>query len=145
MKAYTVHNLWVCQITGQAMAQISFGIDNELKAFNNPFPNLEFATTYLAKSKRDWFLSCLEKFVNHKKQIIESSNPDQQKQKALEVCVTVYNDFCNKSLESSVKRFLTGKQFFETILPNPNNNSFKSSQENLSELIKFCETETLKK
>lgn len=142
MKAYTVHNLWVCKITGQSMAQVSFSINDELQTVHSPFPSLEFANTYLAKSKRDWFLTALEKFVMHKKQIIESSHPDEKKQKALLVCITVYNDFCNKSLETSVKRFLNGKSFFEAILPNPNNSSFKSSESNLAELIKFCETET---
>ena len=141
MKAYTVHKFYVCQITGEVNAQISFGITEDLETLEKPFPNVEFANAHIGKAKRDWFLFALEKFVNHKKQVIENSQPDANKQKALQVCLSVYNDFCVKGLDTIAKRFLAGKAYFETILPNNNNNSYNSSKENLNELIKFCETE----
>jgi hypothetical protein len=137
MKAYTVHNFWVCQITNAVIAQISF--DNE--AFDKPMPSVEFAKNYITKSKRDWFLNSLEKFINHKKQIINNSQVSPEKQKALTVCGIAYDDFCNKSLDNIAKRFLNGKQYYEAILPHPSNSSFESSQANLNELIKFCQTE----
>lgn len=137
MKAYTVHKFWVCQITGQVNAQISF----DKEEFEKPLPTIEVAKNYILKSKRDWFLSSLEKFVNHKKQVIENSQVSPEKQKALQVCLQAYNDFCIKSLDTIAKRFLIGKAYFETILPHNSNNSYNSSKENLNELIKFCETE----
>lgn len=140
MKAYTVHNFWVCQITNAVIVQISF----DAEVFDKHLPNVEFANNYISKSKRDWFLNSLEKFINHKKKVIENSQVSAEKQKALIVCSNAYNDFCNKSLETIVKRFIGGKDYFAAILPHPSNSSFENSQANLNELIKFCETELKK-
>ncbi len=141
IKAYTVHRYWLCQITGEVIAQISFAIGDENVACEKVFPTQQFANDYIYKSKRDWFLMSLEKFVNHKKQIIEA-NADATKQNALQVCLNAYNDFITKGLDTISKRFLSGKTYFESILPHSNNASHKGSREALNELIKFCETET---
>lgn len=135
MKAYTVHRLYVCQLTAEVLAQISF----DEKAFEKPLPTIEYADNYLRTSKRDWFLSSLEKFINHKKQIVANSQVSEEKQKALNICVEAYAVYCNKTLDNIVGGFLRGKKYFEAILPHPSNNSFESSQNNLNELIKFCE------
>ena len=139
MKAYTVNRYWVCQTTNEVMAQISF---NEL-AFEKFFPSIEFANTYIAKEKRDWFLIALEKFISHKKQIIDNSQVSEEKQKSLAMCLDAHTKFCTKSLENIVSGFLKGKAHFETILPHSSNDSYTSSKSNLDELIKFCELETL--
>lgn len=144
MKAYTVNRFWLCQITGEVMAQISFSIGEIEKAYEKFFPSVDYAKTYIAKEKRDWFLQAIEKYVNHKKQIIDNSQVSPEKQKALTVCSVAANDFMHKSLESICERFLKGKQYFEAILPHPTNPSFESSLNNLNELIKFCETEVKK-
>lgn len=140
MKAYTVNRFWLCQITSEVMAQISF---NEI-AYEKFFPSAEFANTYIAKEKRDWFLMAIEKYVSHKKQIIDNSQVPEEKQKALAVCLEASKVYCDKSLETIVASFLKGKKYFEAILPHSTNPSFESSQNNLNELIKFCETETKK-
>lgn len=139
MKAYTVNRLWICKLTGEVMAQISFSIGEIEKAYEKFFPTVEFANTYIAKEKRDWFLEALEKYINHKKQIFANSQVSEEKQKALNICVEAYAVYCNKSLDNIVGGFLRGKKYFEAILPHPSNNSFESSQNNLNELIKFCE------
>lgn len=143
IKAYTVHRYWLCQITGEVIAQISFSLGDQSDACEKLFPTQQFANDYIYKAKRDWFLIALENFVMHKKQIIEA-NADATKQKALQVCLNAYNDFCNKGLETITKRFLDGKKYFDAILPHSNNASHQSSIETLNELIKFCETETKK-
>jgi len=142
MKAYTIHKFWVCQITGEVMAQISFCIGEVVQAYEKFFPTVEFANTYIAKEKREWFLAALEKFINHKEQVIKNGAKDENKSKALQACINAYADFQVKPLETITERFLKGKVYFQTILPNPNNPSHKSSESNLAELIKFCETET---
>ena len=145
IKAYTVHRYWLCQVTGEVMAQISFSIGEVKEAFEKFFPSQQFANDYINKSKRDWFLMVLEKYVNHKKQIIETTTTqDPNKQKALNICLDAYNDFLNKGLDTITKRFLSGKTYFETILPHSNNPSHTSSVETLNELIKFCDNENKK-
>lgn len=144
MKAYTVNRFWLCQMTGEVMAQISFSIGELEKAYEKFFPSVDFANTYIAKEKRDWFLQAIEKYVNHKKQIIDNSQVSEEKQKALAVCLEASKVYCDKSLETIVASFLKGKKYFELILPHNSNSSFESSQNNLNELIKFCETESKK-
>lgn len=140
MKAYTIHKFYVCQITKEVIAQISFNDE----AFDKILPTIEFANTYIGKSKRDWFLQSLETFISHKKKIIEHSQVSEEKQKALSVCIQAYTAYCEKSLETIVAGFLKGKKYFETILPHQSNDSHESSLNNLNELIKFCEQETIK-
>jgi hypothetical protein len=135
MKAYTVHRLYVCQLTAEVIAQISF----DEVALDKQLPTIEYADNYLRESKRQWFLTSLEKFINHKKQIVANSQVSEEKQKALNICVEAYSVYCNKTLDYIVNGFLKGKKYFEGILPHPSNNSFYSSQNNLNELIKFCE------
>lgn len=143
MKAYTVNRFWLCQMTGEVMAQISFSIGEIEKAYEKFFPSVDFANTYIAKEKREWFLAAIEKYVNHKKQIIDNSQVPEEKQKALAICLEAYKVYCDKSLETIVAGFLKGKKHFELILPHNSNPSFESSQNNLNELIKFCESENI--
>ncbi len=140
IKVYTIHNYFICALTGQVFSQISFNGSPHDKTF----PSVEYAKNFLQKSKKDWFLQSLEDFVNHKKLIINNSQVSPEKQKALQVCIEAYNTYCNKSLEAITSGFLRGKKYFEAILPHTSNDSHESSLNNLNELIKFCETESNK-
>lgn len=144
IQAYTIKNYWLCQISGNVVAEITYCLADAVNEYKKRFANKTEADLYIQKEKRDWLLGAIEKFLTHKKQVIESSAPDAQKQKALQACLNSYADFGTKRLETITQRLLNGKSYFESILPNPNNNSYKSSAENLSEIIKFCEFETKK-
>ena len=139
IQAYKVHRYWVCAITGEVMAQLSFGLKEAVQTFEKFFPDREFAKNYILKAKKDWFLMALEDYILHKKKIIESTPPNAERQKALAVCLNAYHDYNTLGLEMIAKRFVTGITFFEIILPSPNNNSYESSKHNLNELITFCE------
>lgn len=139
IQAYKVHNYWICAVTSEVIANISFKIKDEIQYVEKHFPDKDFAKNYILKSKKIWFLASLEDYINHKKMIIESSNTVPERAKALSVCINAYNDYQNLGLDMIAKRFVTGKTFFEIILPNPNNNSYESSKHNLTELIAFCE------
>jgi hypothetical protein len=144
IQAYTIQHYWICQVTGQVVAKVSFCINEGIKEYEKLFPSNEAAQTFLKKERRDWFLTALEKYIQNKKQIIESATPDATKQKALQVCLTSYDSYLPIGINTIAERFLKGKQYYEAILPNPNNNSYESSQNNLNELIKFCELQTKK-
>lgn len=140
IKAYTVQRYWVCQLVGEVMAQVSFAIKDNVVAYEKFFPSREFAAAYINKEARDWFLQCLEDYVNHKKKIITSAHPEQLE--AVNKCWDAYVHFEKLGIEKITQQFLKGYSFYEKILPHPNNASHQSSVATLGELKLFCETFT---
>jgi len=144
MKAYTVHKFFVCQITGSVFVEVSFQINEDLKVLLYPFSNADNANAYLRKEKRDWLLGCLEKFVQHKRHIIEVSNSEEKK-KELTVCLDALIAYEKMETETICKKFVNGIKYFQSILPGPQNGSYQNSIDNLNEIKKFCETELTQK
>lgn len=142
MKAYTTHKLYQCLISGHVLAEVSFSISGPLKAYLHPFSNIETATAYLAKEKRDWLLPCLENFVQHKRHIIEAQPQTAQAViESLRICTEALLKYQDMATETICTKFLKGFAHFQNILPYEGNPSYQSSVENLRELKKFCETE----
>lgn len=142
MRAYTIHRFFVCEITGNAMAEISMSQNDELKCHLHTFKSKENALAYLEGEKRDWFLFCVENYVNHKKKIIEASgNTNQTITASLKLCDDALKVYFTKGVKTIAKSFVNGFKHFENILPSHNNPSYESSIHNLTELKKFCDTE----
>ncbi len=138
IKAYTIHRYWVEQTIGEIMAQISFALKGKDVAHEKFFPSKEFAKAYIDKEARQWFLQALEDYINHKKQIINASHPEQLE--AVNKCWAAYVSFEGYSIEKIITQFNKGYVWFEKILPHPNNASHQSSFLTLQELKTFCST-----
>lgn len=138
MKAYTIHKFYECKLTGNVLAEVSFALNEGLKTFLHPFTNINNAKSYIEKEKRTWFLSAMEKYVHHKKHIIETGNHTPQFE-ALRICLQALAEYENKSTENACKLFMKGFKYFDAILPATTNSSHLTSAENLKELQLFCE------
>ena len=141
MRAFTIHHLYECKITGAVMAEYSFTLNEGLTVGHKPFTSMELATSYLHKSKRDWILNAVELFVRHKEHIINSWH-DTNKNHSLELCKQGNAKYPEMGLKQICTAILKGKNHFNNILPLTGNPSFESSANNLAEIIRFCENET---
>jgi hypothetical protein len=140
MKAYNLNHFWHDLITGKYMVEFIFGCPGQdVVIKERQFDNKESAERYVYSCKLSWVKICIEKYIHHKKHIIEANGSQHQKN-ALEHCLSFYNDIEAKAcgVETICKRFLKGKSAFEAILPSQNNASYQSSVNNLNEIIKFC-------
>ena len=141
MKAFKLHHLYQDTITGGAMACFSFAQSKEERYTEKTFESIDIARQYIYSTKKDWLLNCIEAFVLHKKRIWENIPTATQQNNCVRICLDTYNEFAGQSLEKICRRVLKGQQFYENILPNPNNDSRQSSVENLKEIIAFCKNE----
>jgi len=139
-KHFTIHRYWVCKLSNEVMAQISFIMKDKLVTLNNFYPSVEFAKADISQDARQWFLQVLEDYINHKRQIITAAHPEQME--ALNKCWGALVDFEKFSLEKIISQFQKGFPFFEKILPHENNASHQSSVTTLNELKKFCDSFT---
>ena len=140
MKAFKLHHLYEDTITGSALACFSMSQTNEDRFHEKSFDSLSIAKSYIYSCKRDWLLHCLEKFILHKKRIWDNST-NVAAQNNVRICYDSYVTFEGQSLETICKRIIKGYAYYESILPNPNNDSYASSSENLKEIISFCNSE----
>ncbi|MFI5141933.1 MAG: hypothetical protein ACHQII_06215 [Bacteroidia bacterium] len=140
MRAFKLHHLYECSITGKALACFSMSQTNEDRYHEKTLDNIEQAKMYIRSTKKDWLLSCIEKFILHKKKIWDNTN-NATALNNVRICLHTYNEFSGQSLEKICKRVLDGQQYYEGILPNPNNDSHTSSVENLKEILSFCKNE----
>lgn len=136
--AYHINRLYECKLTGNCVAETSFAYSEERQiATVIPLSNYDRAVAYLDKEARDWFLLCLENFVNHKKHIItDDTHPQWANLKTCELALEAYQKYQTNKI---CFKFLRGYNHFVGILPHPNNNSFASSEHDLKELKNFCE------
>lgn len=141
MKAYTIHKLYTCQLTGAVLAEISFATKEAVTACLHPFTNMANAEAYLTKEARDWFLPNLEGYVNHKRHIIQAqAQTPQAVIESLRVCTEAIAKYETMPLQKICAGFLRGYAHFSNILPNPNNGSHQQSVEALAQLRAFCES-----
>jgi hypothetical protein len=116
-------------------------VDGQPTEVNRTFTDFESAKRHIEANQRDWLLGELDKFVNHKRHIIEGGNHGNQLA-ALKVVDSAIADFHTKqcSLRTICERVLKGIGWFEAILPVAQNPSHESSRLTLRELHTFCET-----
>lgn len=137
MKAYSVNSFFVCKITGAVVTEIQYTIDGENCVYLKNFTNEENANAYIYREKKDWLLNTLEKFVHHKKHIIQNNN-DSAKAQALEICFDALKKFQPCNLKAICGSFIRGQKHFEAILPAPSNPSYESSAQVLTAIVGFC-------
>lgn len=139
IKAYTIKNIYVCQLTGISLANVEFkSPDGQPQAYTTfPHSNIDSLKVYLKKEAREWFLNSLETYIRHKEKVYAGSS-DQNIIASIQTCNNALGKFLNLSLESIQSSFLRGEKHFRAILPNPSNNSRSSSEANLNELVNFC-------
>ena len=137
MKAFKLNHLYECTLTGTALACFSMSQTNEERYYEKTLDNIDQAKQYIASTKKDWLLCCLEKFVLHKKKIWDNTN-NAAAINNVRICLVTYNEFSGQSVEKICKRVLAGQQYYEGIIPSPNNDSHESSVQNLKEILKFC-------
>lgn len=138
IKAFEVTKKYQDLLADKVLCSFSFAIKDQEVTTDKEFPNLGTCNAYLEKAGRDWFLGCLEDYVNHKKHIIESGN-HQDQMPALETCMNAVAAYYKMELKNIIPKFLNGRNWFVKILPSDNNPSYKNSLINLQELIQFCE------
>ena len=140
MKAFKLHNLYQDTISQKALAVFSMSQTKEVCFTEKTFDNIDIAKQYIYSCKKDWLLNCLEKFILHKKQIWHNSN-NAVAQNSVRICYDTYLNFEGQILEKICKRVVAGADYFNNILPSPNNDSHQSSVENLKEIMSFCNNE----
>lgn len=129
-------------LTQNVKVDYSFCIGTEQKTISMEFENLYSYQKYINGSKRDWFLGCLENWVNHKKHIIEGGK-HQEQIPALNICNQALNHYQKIETDKIFKLFLKGFSYFEKLLPNPQNHSFETSQQDLQKLKSFAKENQL--
>lgn len=137
IKAYHINRFYECKISGACLAEVSFKMKDEPRTFLHPLSSVDSAVAYLDKEARDWFLPCLENFVNHKKHIISTEQHPQWKN--LQTCQMALQHYEKYETNKICHKFLIGYTHFVGILPHPHNDSFESSEHDLKELKTFCE------
>jgi hypothetical protein len=116
-------------------------VDGQPTNVSRTFTDFESAKRHIEANQRDWLLGELDKFVNHKRHIIEGGNHGNQLA-ALKVVDNAIADFHarQRSLRTICECLLRGFNWFEEILPVAKNPSHQGSRENLAEIKNFCET-----
>lgn len=140
MKAFTINSFFVCRVTGRVISEYSYQGSDGFTVVHKDFSSEQNAVAHIEKHKRDWFLQCLEKFIHHKRHIIEAANTTE-KADALEKCLKALVLYETKSLKTICESFLNGLKYYQAIMPSPGNPSAANSADNLTELIKFCQAE----
>lgn len=138
MRAYKVHRLYVCQISGEVLAEISFQLTGELVAEIKPFSNQENALAHIYRARRTWLLTALEVYIFHKRHIIQSNN-DTTKIQSLDICLQALAKYQDMGLKKICEGILKGRNHFLNILPVLTNQSYAGSSTNLKEIFSFCE------
>lgn len=141
MKAFTINRLYICQLSGEAYVEYSWQANGEPQTETKHFSSLANAKAYLIKHAKDWFMVCLERYIHHKKHIIDLS-PNVDQKKALETCQNALLAYETMELATIAKKFTGGIKFFRDILPGYSNPSRPGSEANLAELENFCKTQT---
>jgi hypothetical protein len=101
----------------------------------------ENVSRYVQSSKQKWVLSALEKWVHHKKYIIEKGKgaTDLARLQAIGRAFIALEMLQNKTLETVCSQIIKGKETFRSILPHPANPSFNNSEAQLEMIFRFCE------
>lgn len=137
MKAYTVWYIWKDTLSNKVLAEFSFALVNrhELQK-QRLFDSVEQCQNYLLGDKLTWFRTCIEDFL--------TMNKDQKENQHYKMCEEYYNVISDKSisLKKLCNSFLRGLEHFTGILPAVGTVNHEKQQENLRELIKFCNQET---
>ncbi len=137
MKAFTVHKFQVCRLTGCTLIEASYAhSENDVAVIKTEFTSPETALHYIRANAKTWFTTQLQKFVTHKVHIIQNESSDQHK--ALKACQDLVKAFTELHVFEISMRFLKNTERFESILPHPENKSYKSSIENLNQLKQFA-------
>lgn len=139
MKRFVIKSRLMNLDTNEVIINYEFAISKELVSKEERFGDLWSANTYLMISMRDWILSVLDIYINHKRIIIEAGKHTNQVT-ALQRCHDAVGLFVNgrKSLDTICDQVLKGESFFRAILPNPNNDSWARSNTDLTEILTFC-------
>jgi hypothetical protein len=116
---------------------------SETKKINETFATKENALRRLAEEKRTYFLLRLEKFVAHKKYILENS-PGHKSQHLKWLAINHLQQFItyannNYTLAEICKKTLEAKTMLENILPSFKNNSYNSSTTELQHILQFSQ------
>jgi hypothetical protein len=121
---------------------ISFAYPGTVSSIEKTFDFPEEAARFVIINKRQWLIYALEKWVSHKRNIIEA-NKDLTKHQALKDVLTCLEVFSvnRKSLETICQTVVRGENKFRAIMPSVNNTSYNSSLEKLNYLIDFCKNE----
>lgn len=140
MQPYKVNTFFVCQITGAVVTEISYTLNGEDHVYLKNLSSLENATNYIRGEKKTWLLTTLEKFLHHKKHIIEA-NSDAAKKNSLDLCFNALQKYQAFTIIDICKAILKGKTHFENVLPGNTNPSYENSTKILTAVIAFCEAE----
>lgn len=141
MKAFTINHLWIDTKSPMCRAEFTFAItDGQPIMFDRVFANRNEADLHLYSSMLTWLRDVVDKYIHHKKHIIDAGTPTPQVKEALQMCLEFQTKMYEKqlSIKSICQGILRGKQYFEAILPSPNNPSYQNSVNNLNELLTFC-------
>jgi hypothetical protein len=137
MKAFTIDALWVNEVNGTVLLEASFALEGEIQIDIKPLSNKEAAERYIESSGKSWILGALEKFLQHKKRIIDAY-PDPTKLAAYNKIFTALGEMQVQTLPAICARVLKGQQVIQSLLPSPQNASYQSSCDNLTQIITFC-------
>ena len=139
---YKVNAFKVCQITGFVDVNSSYDISGNNYQDNKSFTCVDNANRYINSAKRTWLLLALEKFIIHKKFIIEGNqDKNPTKLEALKKSIQSLELLHKLDLQIICKQILLGEKYFRAILPVPSNPSREAAEKILDDIISFCKIE----
>lgn len=86
----------------------------------------------------------ISKFLNHRQNIMEYHGGLRTEHK-LEVWNTMKRNFDylhDKTLESNCKFIVTGKEYFESLMPGEKSRFYESTRNTMNEIYAYCESKT---
>jgi hypothetical protein len=141
MKPFTVIAIDESPITGITTLKAEWTNTNgEEKKIDLTFGSLEFANYRVRLNKKQWILAHLEKWVLHKKLIIENGKNSKNliKIQSLFKATESIKLLQGKELHTICSQIIKGLPIYQSLLPSMNNTSYKSSVENLQVIIDFA-------
>jgi hypothetical protein len=140
MKAYTVWYIWKETRTNTLMAEFSFALPGKTEIQKQRiFDREEDLHRYLSGDKLTWFRVCVEAYILESPLMAHNEPPT-----AMLECREYYNKMCENtfSLKKICNSFLVRIEHFTALLPAAGTPKHEEMQNDLRELIIFCEQET---
>lgn len=139
---FNVKKFSVCQVTGFTDIQLEFDAPNGNVVDTRSFRSKEDADRYILSTKHSYIVHKLERFVQHKKILVETGRRDfyvtEKRFESLEKCWKAVCWAQDQPFKRVCQVILQIKDQLYNILPSPSNVSYSSSVRELEEIIAFC-------
>jgi hypothetical protein len=129
-----------CAKTGAVELQTEWILGGRRYSKNTTCPDAASASRYVISSKKDWLKFAMEKWVDHKKIIIEKGqgSANLARIQALKLAVNILIQIQDKPLWEICNILILRNPTFRQILPSVNNAQYEKSLQTLELIMSFC-------